>query len=94
MITLTKAKHPKKWTATFPDGRKVSFGSAEYQDYTMHHDKDRMIRYLARHQKREDWTDPYTAGFWSRWLLWSKPTMEEAIKETEKHLKFKIKVRP
>lgn len=91
MIILTRAKAPKKWTATFPDGRRVSFGAAGYEDYTMHHDKTRMLRYLTRHQRRENWSDPYTAGFWSRWLLWSKPTMAAAIRETEKHTGQKIK---
>jgi hypothetical protein len=50
--------------------------------------------YIARHGKRiiktkyhtrwieraEDWHNPYTAGFWARWLLWEKPTIEEAKK--------------
>jgi len=93
MITITKAKPPKKWMATFPDGKRVSFGASGYEDYTMHHDKERMMRYLARHKNKENWSDPHTAGFWSRWLLWSKPTMAEAIKETEKHLKYKIQMR-
>ena len=87
MITLTKAKPPKKWTAIFPNGKKVSFGASGYEDYTTHGDAERKERYLKRHKKNEDWSDPYTAGFWSRWLLWSKPSMKEAIKETEKHLK-------
>ena len=91
MIIITKANPPKKWTAIFPDGHNVSFGAAGYEDYTIHHDHERMLRYVTRHQKRENWSDPYTAGFWSRWLLWSKPTMKEAIKETEKHLKQKIR---
>jgi Family of unknown function (DUF5754) len=92
MIKIVRASPPKKWTAIFPDGRKVSFGAAGYEDYTMHHDKTRMMRYITRHQKRENWSDPYTAGFWSRWLLWSKPTMKEAIKEAEKHVKQKIRL--
>lgn len=29
--------------------------------------------YIKRHAKAgEDWTDPLTAGFWSRWFLWEK----------------------
>jgi hypothetical protein len=93
MITLTKAKPSKKWTAIFPNGKKVSFGAYGYEDYTTHGDAERMERYLKRHKNNEDWSDPYTAGFWSRWLLWSKPSMKEAIKETEKHLKgMKINV--
>ena len=27
---------------------------------------------------KEDWSDPKTAGFWSRWLLWSFPTLSQA----------------
>ena len=31
---------------------------------------------------KENWgkTGIYTAGFWSRWLLWSQPNMESAKK--------------
>ena len=90
MITIIKARPPKKWTAIFPNGKKVSFGAYGYEDYTTHHDKERMMKYIARHKHTEDWSDPYTPGFWARWLLWSKPTMKEAVKETEKHLKQKI----
>ena len=34
----------------------------------------------------ENWgkTGIYTAGFWSRWLLWSQPTMESAKKTMTK----------
>jgi hypothetical protein len=40
----------------------------------------------------EDWNKSGidTAGFWSRWALWSKPSLEEAIKLIEK--KFKINI--
>jgi len=91
IIFLVRAKPPKKWTAIFPDGKRVSFGAAGYEDYTMHHDKTRMERYVMRHKKRENWDNPRTAGFWSRWLLWSKPTMKAAIKETERRLKYKVR---
>ena len=54
--------------------------------------------YIARHGKRaiktkyhtrlierqEDWHNPFTAGFWARWLLWEKPTIEEAKKNITK----------
>lgn len=34
---------------------------------------------------KEDWSKDglYTAGFWSRWLLWSQPTLRGAIKYME-----------
>lgn len=28
----------------------------------------------------EDWSNPLTAGWWSRWLLWSKPSYTDAYK--------------
>jgi len=71
---------------------KVHFGRKGYSDYTKHKDKERMHRYLSRHRKRENWTRAgrYTAGFWSRWLLWSRPSFRAALKQTEKVLGHRI----
>jgi len=43
-------------------------------------------RYITRHQKREDWTKSGTgtAGFWSKHILWNKPTVEASLKDTLK----------
>jgi hypothetical protein len=70
----------------------IHFGRKGYSDYTKHKDKERMGRYLTRHRKRENWTRAgrYTAGFWSRWLLWSRPSFREALKQTEKVLGQRI----
>jgi hypothetical protein len=35
----------------------------------------------------ENWEDPTTAGFWSRWLLWEKPDFKDALKFTLKKLR-------
>ena len=81
-VKLNKSpKTTKKYRITFPDGKFVDFGGAGYSDYTIHKDPKRMRRYLARHGRMgETWSKNglYTAGFWSRWLLWSKPSMPEA----------------
>jgi hypothetical protein len=96
-IILQQGKFPYKFIALFPDGKKVTFGRQGYSDYTIHHDKERMMRYLIRHAKRENWkkSGKYTAGFWSRWVLWSKPNFKSAIKQTEKILgnKYNIKIK-
>lgn len=71
----------KKYRVTFPDGKHVDFGGKGYSDYTIHGDPKRMKRYLARHRRMgENWTRKgiRTAGFWSRWLLWSEPSMPKA----------------
>jgi hypothetical protein len=97
-VELTKLKSgPKKFEARFydKDGKKiksVSFGARGYEDYTSHHDKERMKKYVDRHRKREDWSRSgrFSPGFWSRWLLWSDPSLMKAIKITEGKLGDKI----
>jgi hypothetical protein len=34
---------------------------------------------------KENWSDPRTAGFWSRWLLWSYPDLNKAKRHIESH---------
>jgi hypothetical protein len=92
-ITVSRNRNGiHKFTAVFPDGAKVHFGRQGYSDYTKHKDKERMERYLTRHRSRENWTrsGAKTAGFWSRWLLWSSPSLLGAKRKTEKVLGKKI----
>jgi len=90
-ILLSKSPNAKKkYRVVLPNGEHVDFGASGYEDYTTHKDPDRKDRYLARHAKNENWNDPFTAGFWSRWLLWNKPSIEESIKDIEGMLKIKI----
>jgi len=83
-VALKRSPNPKKkYRVTFEDGSHVDFGGKGYSDYTIHGDPSRMKRYLARHGRMgETWTKNgmKTAGFWSRWLLWSKPSMTGAKK--------------
>jgi hypothetical protein len=85
------AQNEKKWKAvitTKTDGRSrtVCFGANGYEDFTMHKDDARKQRYIARHGRRtsrERWSlasgGLYTAGFWSRWLLWNKPSIKASV---------------
>ena len=59
----------------------VTFGAYGYDDFTKHHDINRKRNYIARHKSNEDWTKSglLTKGFWSRWILWNKPTIEESV---------------
>lgn len=91
--TLQKSTRPaKKWMVTLPSDKTVHFGADGYSDYTLHKDYDRMKRYINRHKKNETWTKKGidTAGFWSRWILWNKPSLSQSIKNTEN--KFNIKI--
>ena len=94
VILVSRAAPPHKWRATFPNGKTVNFGLRGYSDYTIHKDHERMLRYLTRHVKRENWSPSgrFKAGFWSRWLLWSKPSLRSAARETERVLGGKYRV--
>jgi hypothetical protein len=70
--------------------RTVRFGAQGYSDYTMHNDDERKSNYINRHKKREDWEDPFTAGFWSRWLLWNKKTIEASKRDIKNNFSIKF----
>lgn len=92
-VVLKKSPKPqKKWRVLFENGKHVDFGQRGYSDFTIHRDSLRMKRYVQRHSGMgETWglRGFQTAGFWSRWLLWSKPSLNGAKKFMS--LKFKIK---
>lgn len=96
-IIIKKSTNPNKKLMAIitTDSRKktVHFGASGYEDYTIHKDYERMLRYTNRHQSREDWTKSgiYSAGFWSKWILWNKPTLRGSINDTSK--RFGIKIR-
>jgi hypothetical protein len=52
-----------------------------------------MKKYLYRHRSRENWNKSgiITPGFWSRWLLWSEPTISKAINLIENKFNINIK---
>jgi hypothetical protein len=85
----------KKYRVTFsPEGRHVDFGAVGYSDFTLHKDPARMKRYLGRHRgMHENWSPSglYTAGWWSRWLLWSKSSLGSAIRVVEHKLNRPIR---
>lgn len=92
-VIITKSKNAKKkYDATiYKNNRritKVSFGATGYEDYTMHNDKKRKKNYIARHSvNEENWDNIASAGFWSRWLLWNKKTIEDSAKDIENRFK-------
>lgn len=95
---LQKSSNPgKKYMVTIihNDGRrkKVHFGQAGASDYTKHKDKDRMKRYDDRHRSSENWGKAGIdkAGFWSKNILWSEPSLDKAIRKTSSKFHITIK---
>lgn len=73
----------KRYTVYVPKGNKqvkVDFGSSEHDNYTIHKDIERKRLYQIRH-KNDHINDPYSAGFWSWWVLWNKPSLSDSFKE-------------
>ena len=94
-IIISKSdKKNKKYDARIDGKKTISFGSAQHSDFTKHKDTARKQRYLDRHKSRENWSDPTTAGFYSRWITWNKPTISESVKDTNnrfKNINIKLK---
>ena len=87
----TDKKH--KYVVTLENGKtgrekNVKFGAYGMSDFTKHKDEDRKKRYENRHKNNENWNDPTTAGFWSKNILWNKPTISESLKSTIKKYKL------
>ena len=79
VAVLTRSSDPrKKFKVVVTDGarrRTIHFGQAGASDYTQHRDPERRRRYRERHAAREDWDDPFTAGFWAAHALWGETTL-------------------
>jgi len=84
----------KKYVALFDLGnntiKRVNFGSKTSKTYIDHNDEIKKENYIKRHTAlgTEDFSDPLTAGSLSMFILWNKPTLEEAIADF-KH-RFKV----
>jgi hypothetical protein len=94
-VLPTSASSPKKLVATFckcegatkclPKERsKIAFGSKNSLTYATGATEKTKENYIKRHQVNEDWTK-INPGSLSRYILWSKKSIPEGIKEFKKH---------
>ena len=67
-VIIKKSTNPDKKYDAFNYDKKISFGAAGYSDFTKHKDTERKNRYIDRHKKNENWSNPETAGFLSRFI--------------------------
>ena len=94
-IELSKSDKKEKKYKVKVDNKTIHFGSKGMSDYTKNKDPQRKENYSNRHRKREDWSKSgvKTAGFWSKNLLWNKPTITDSIKDIEKKFNLDIKLK-
>ena len=93
VIIKRSSKAGKKFDAVINGKKTVSFGAKGYEDYTIHKDKDRKQNYSQRHKKNENWSDPTTAGFYAKHILWNKPSLRASVADTNKQFKHKVKIK-
>ena len=89
IVIRRSKKRDKKFDAVIGN-RTVSFGAKGYEDFTTHKDPERRDRYLARH--KNDPRSIKTAGGLARDILWSKPSLAEAVRYSEKKHGVKIRI--
>ena len=94
-VQIKRSKRQDKKFDAIIDGKKtVSFGAAGMSDYTKHKDADRKERYIARHKKKEDWSNPKTAGFYAKHVLWNKSTVQASVADiNKKYPKLSVKLK-
>ena len=96
-IEISKSnRNDKKFKAVIDDKKTVHFGAKGYSDYTKHKDPERKERCIDRHKQREDWgkSGVDSAGFYSKHVLWNKPTLQSSVNDLNKKFKslnFKLK---
>lgn len=92
-IKLSRSEKPDKKFKVLVGRKTIHFGSKGMSDYTINQDPERKRLYIKRHKARENWSKSgiLTAGFWSRWLLWNLPTLDQSIRDIEKRFHVNIK---
>ena len=59
----------------------VNFGDPTGNQYIKHQDDNIKNNYIKRHEVRENFNDPLTAGALSRWILWNKKTLSASYND-------------
>jgi hypothetical protein len=93
-VITTSPLKTKRYKVVITEGDKkktIHFGAKGYENFTIHKDNERKYRYIDRHKKREDWQDPFTAGFWALHTLWNKPTIQGSLNDIKRNFDIKIK---
>lgn len=85
MQLLRSTRRDKKYMAIFEDGTVTHFGGKGCGDFIQYSRRSpalanaKRAAYIARHGATESWRDPTAAATLSRYLLWEKPTLREAL---------------
>ena len=80
LIIKLEPSDNKKYKATFDDNSVVFFGAKDYEDYTIHKDYNRKIRYMQRHQYYYTMTKDIKApSILSLFILWNFTSLKKSM---------------
>ena len=90
IIRLSKNKN-KRFEAEV-NGKIIYFGAKNGSTYIDHKDSKKRENYIKRHAalNTEDWNNSFSAGALSRYILWEKPNLKDAIKDYERRFNIQI----
>lgn len=85
MQLLRSTRRDKKYMAIFEDGTVTHFGGKGCGDFIQYSRRSPAVAnakraaYIARHGATESWSVPTAASTLSRYILWEKNTLREAL---------------
>lgn len=89
-ILRKSSRKDKRLVLIKPDGKSINFGAKKGSTYIDHGDRKKRKNYIARHSKlKEDWSN-INAGSLSRYILWEKKNLSDAIESYEKRFGITI----
>ncbi len=89
--TLKKSNRKGKRFEIIMKDHSHHFGSSVGQTFIDHKDKDKKKAWEARHKVNKNYKSKHSPIYHSKKLLWTEPTLKEAIKKYEKEHNVKIK---
>jgi hypothetical protein len=92
LYILKKSNRKGKRFEIIMDTHSHHFASDVGKTFIDHKDDKKKEAWIARHKNDKNYNSKHSGIFHSRKLLWSKPTLKEAIKDYEKEHGVKIKI--
>lgn len=74
---ISRSNRKNKKLVVNLNGKFIHFGDRRYEDFTIHKNEKRRLRYLKRHYNILDESgnrvinDPYSPSYWSARVLWN-----------------------
>jgi len=89
---LKKSNKKGKRFVIIMDGMKHHFGSDVGKTFIDGRSEKEKSNWIKRHSVNKNWDNKHSSIYYSRMLLWTEPTLKEAIKKLQKKNNIKIKV--